>query len=473
MTEMRTDLFSPPGSDAYRAATTPHNATVTQRPAMVAHPRNTEEVAEAVAWATRHDLGIVVQASGHGAGAPVESDRLLLDTSRLNTVGVDAQAHVAQVGAGATWSAVNAIAERDGLLGLAGTSPTVGVAGYTFGGGVGFLTRPHGMASSALLAVDYIDGHGQIRHAAEDAADAVDRDALWAFRGGGGVGVATTLTVELVDVEALWAGYQLWGIDALEPVIAAWADAMGRIGDALSTSLSVLHTPPGAPMFPPALQGVPVVHLAFASPHGPDAAAPLLQALLAAPAPVVDSAWAPADAARLAQIHLDPPNPVPALGIGRWLGPDAPDLAFDVLRTVAEPGSPVAMVELRNVDNTASPRYGALTAVPAPFLLHAVGTAGDAAARSRTEDGLTTLRAAADPADTGRSAAPFADGRPADPNGLGPTDLARVAHIRTAIDPDQRINPSRILSAWNDAATQHVSTTTQTTDAQRERGTND
>ncbi|WP_369807453.1 hypothetical protein [Mycobacterium sp. E3305] len=66
---------------------------------------------------------------------------------------------------------------------MAGTSPTVAVAGYTFGGGVGFLTRPYGMASSALLSVDYIDGNGQMRRAAEDAPDAADRGALWAFRG--------------------------------------------------------------------------------------------------------------------------------------------------------------------------------------------------------------------------------------------------------------------------------------------------
>lgn len=44
MTEMRTDLFSLPGSDAYRTATTPHNATVTQRPARVAHPHNADEL---------------------------------------------------------------------------------------------------------------------------------------------------------------------------------------------------------------------------------------------------------------------------------------------------------------------------------------------------------------------------------------------------------------------------------------------
>jgi FAD binding domain len=449
MTEMRADLLSPPGSAAYRAATTPHNATVVQRPAMVAHPRRAEEVAQAVQWAGQRDLAVAVQASGHGAGAPIEADRMLVDTSELNTVHIHAQARLAHIGAGATWSAVNAIAEREGLLGLAGTSPTVAVAGYTFGGGVGFLTRPYGMASSALLAVDYIDGNGQLRRAAEDAADAVDREALWAFRGGGGVGVATALTVELVAPQALWAGYQLWSIDALGPVVDAWANAMAQIGDALSTSLSVLHPPPGAPAFPPGLQAVPVVHLAFASPHGPDAADPLLRALRMAPAPVVDSSWAPADAARLAQIHLDPPNPVPALGIGRWLGPDAPTLAAELFDTAAAVDSPVAVLELRNLGNDAPTRDGAMTAVPGPFLLHAVGLAADVASRSRTEEGLSKVCAAAMPADIGRSAASFADGRGAVADGLDQTGLQRLARISTALDPDRRLAPSRLLAGSN------------------------
>jgi hypothetical protein len=443
---MRTDLLSPPGSDAYRAATTPHNATVVQRPAMVAHAQRADDVAHAVQWAAQRDLGVAVQASGHGAGAPIESDRLLVDTSGLTTVRIDAQARVAHVGAGATWSTVNAAAERDGLFGLAGTSPTVAVAGYTFGGGVGFLTRPYGMASSALLAVDYVDGNGQTRRAAEDAADAIDREALWAFRGGGGVGVATALTVELVAPQELWAGYQLWSIDALAPVVDAWASAMGRIGDALSTSLSVLHTPPAAGMFPPALQGVPVVHLAFASSQGPDAASPLLHALQTAPPPMVDSSWAPADAARLAQIHLDPPNPVPALGIGRWLGPNAPAAAAAVLDTTAGIDSPVAVVELRNVGNDAPTREGAMTAVPGPFLLHAVGVATNPASRSRTENGLSKVRTAATPADIGRAAASFADGRGAVSDGLDHSGLQRLARISTALDPAQRLAPSRLLT---------------------------
>ena len=451
---MRDDLVSLPDSAAYRAATTPHNAAVVQRPAMVAHPGNATDVADAVQWAARHDLRVAVQSSGHGAGAPIGPDHLLVDTSGLTSVEIDGR--VARVGAGATWSAVNAVAERDGLLGLAGSSPTVGVAGYTFGGGVGYLTRPHGMASSALLAVDYVDGNGQTRRATEDADDVVDREALWAFRGGGGVGVATALTVELVEPPELWAGYQLWSIDALGSVAEAWATAMAQIGDALSTSLSVLHTPPDAPAFTPELRGVPVVHLSFASPEGAEAARPLLEALRAARPPVVDSSWAPADAARLAQIHLDPPNPVAALGMGRWLGQDGFGAAGEMLSTAAAADSPLAMVELRNLDNAAPTRDGALTAVPGPLLLHAVGDAADDSARTRIEDGLARLRDTAVTADLGRSSAPFSDGRAADPGGLDQRQLTRLAGIAGAVDPHRRLAPSRILASTTDVSSQRL-----------------
>jgi len=303
------------------------------------------------------------------------------------------------------------------------------------------------MASSTLLTVAYIDGTGRVRRAAEDAAEAVDCEALWAFRGGGGLGVATALTVELIAPQQLWAGYRLWSIDTLDAVTAARAEAMTHVGNALSTTLSVLHTPPGAPTFPPALRGLPIVHLAYASPHGPDTATPLLTALHAAPPPALDTSWAPATAARLAQIHLDPPNPVPALGLGRWLGPHTPAIATEVLRTAAAADLPLAIVELRNLDNTAPARDGALTAVPGPFLLHAVGTAGDTAARARTEAGLTAVCATARPVDIGKSAAPFADGRAADPNGLDHADLQRLARVNAALDPDGYLSPSRTLAA--------------------------
>jgi hypothetical protein len=194
------------------------------------------------------------------------------------------------------------------------------------------------------------------------------------------------------------------------------------------------------------LQGVPIVHLAFASVAGEHAAAPLLRALQGAPAPVVDSSWAPADAARLAEIHLDPPGPVPALGIGRWLGPTAPALAGDMFATAAAPDSALAMIELRNVGNSAPTRAGAMTAVQGPYLLHAVGVASDPDSRHATERGLSQAQAAAQSADIGLAAASFAEGRAAVTDGLDSSALRRLAEVRTAVDPDRRVSASRVLA---------------------------
>lgn len=443
---MRSDLLSEPDSPAYRAATSPHNSSVTQRPARVGHPRTAQEVAAVVSWAAERDLVVAIQASGHGAGAPMGSDCVLLDTSGLDSVAIDPATRTARVGAGATWATVNACAQEHGLLGRAGSSPSVAVAGYTFDGGVGWLSRPHGLASAALQSVDYVDGAGQLRQASEDASNPVDRQALWAFRGGGGVGAATSLTFELVAVQTLWAGYRLWDITALESLVQAWAGAVKDFGDALCTSLSVLHTPPG-PRFPAALQGVPVVHLAFASVAGEHAAAPLLNALATAPAAALDSSWAPADAARLAEIHLDPPAPVPALGLGRWLGSDTPGLAHDLLRTAAPQDSALSLIELRNVANSAPTRTGAMTAVPSPFVLHAVGAAADASARQSVETALTTLQASAQPVDIGLAAPMFAEGRERVDDALPADILQQLGRAAAAVDPHQRFAPTRLQAS--------------------------
>ena len=185
MSDIGRDFLAPPGSEVYRAATTPHNSSVVQQPIAVAQPRRAEDVAEVVQWAAENGVGIAVQASGHGAGAAIDKDRVLIDTSAMTQLSIDADTGIAHVGAGMTWSALNAQTEKYGLMGLAGSSPSVSVAGYTFGGGVGWLNRPYGMASNRLLGVDYVDGNGRLRRAADDADDPVDREALWAFRGGG------------------------------------------------------------------------------------------------------------------------------------------------------------------------------------------------------------------------------------------------------------------------------------------------
>ena len=183
-----------------------------------------------------------------------------------------------------------------------------------------------------------MDGEGRPRRAAPDADEPGDRDAWWAFRGGGGAGIAVSLEFGLVPVADLWAGYLLWPARELAAVTAAWSTARPAVGPALTSDLSLLHAPPGPP-FPPELRGQPVVHLSLASSAGPADAAALFGELEEVAAPTVNT-WGPANAERLAGIHLDPPSGVPAVGGGRWLYDGTPGVAGDILAGRARAGHP-------------------------------------------------------------------------------------------------------------------------------------
>ncbi len=435
--------FFPPGSAEYAAATSPDNSSAVQQPAFVASPVDAAGVSAAVVEAADRGLTVLPQATGHGAGGIVGDDAIILDTSGLRDLTIDAQARTASAGPGLTWGEINAQAEVHGLLGLAGSSPSVAIAGYTFGGGFGWLTRPHGAASSALRSVEYVDGLGRIRFAADDAVDPMDRDALWAFRGGGGVGIATRLDFDLVAVPTLYAGLLLWPIDALEAVVGAWAQALPDVGDAVATSISVLHTPP-VPAFPDGLRGVPVVHLAVACSTGEQGALALLGAVRSAAAPGMDT-WGPKDSSGLAQIHLDPPSAVPAHGLARWLSPDTPRVAADVLRVAADADSALSMLEIRSFDNEAPARAGAETAIVGPFALHAVGALVEPSSPDRIEQAFDTLRSAAASVDLGRSLGSWAEGQDSVPDALPDEIRRRVAAIADAVDPRGTISRSRYL----------------------------
>ncbi|GAA3563357.1 FAD-binding oxidoreductase [Microlunatus spumicola] len=436
------------GSDVYTRATQPHTSSVTQRPARVAvvdQPDRLPEVLEEVAALARargRALTVVPQATGHGAGAIVDDDVVLLDTSGLRSVEVDVETRVARVGAGATWSDVNAVAQQHGLLGLAGSAPSVSVSGYTFGGGVGWLVRRDGLASGSLRAVGYVDGHGRLRRAADDAPDPVDRDAIWAFRGAGGVGVAHTLELDLVPAPDLHAGALLWSADALPAVLEAWSRTVPGLGPGVSSSVSVLHVPP-LPTFPEALRGSVAVHLAVAAPDGPDAATPLLEAVRAATTPVADG-WGRTDAAGLARIHLDPPTATPAIGDARWLDATTPALAADLLSTAAAADSPIVMLELRHLAGAPTRRAGAVVTPPGAFIFHAVGALGRSP-RPEIDAGFARARSVWEAADTGLTPGSWVEGAGSVPDAL-PVDVReRARAVADAVDPERRLARSRLL----------------------------
>jgi FAD/FMN-containing dehydrogenase len=434
---------------AYTAATRPHTSSVEQHPARVAVIAEPSDLPVALGEVTELErstgrpLRVMPQATGHGAGAPVDEGVVVFDTSRLTDVTIDPDARIAVVGAGATWSAVNAEAEKHGLLGLAGSAPSVAVSGYTFGGGIGWLVRRDGLASSSLRAVHYMDGHGRLRIARDDADDEIDREAMWAFRGAGGVGIAHTLEFDLKPAPDLHAGALLWAAEALPELIAVWSSILPTLGQSVSSSISVLHVPP-APMFPESLRGRTAVHLAIADPDGPDAALPLIEALSAVAEPVMNT-WGPTDAAGLARIHLDPPVATPAIGDARWLDHTTPQIAARVLSEALADDAAVVMVELRHLAGApTSGRDGAVVTPPGDFIYHAVGSL-DLHPRQDIDATFARLRSIWSSADAGSTPGSWIEGASGVQDALPDELRARATRIADTIDPEHRLHRSRLL----------------------------
>ena len=74
---------------------------------------------------------------------------------------IDAEAQIARAEAGVIWEEVSLAAARHGLAGLAGSSPDVGVVGYTLGGGLGWLARRYGLAANSVVAVEIVTADGR------------------------------------------------------------------------------------------------------------------------------------------------------------------------------------------------------------------------------------------------------------------------------------------------------------------------
>src|SRR5215471_14119133 len=120
-----------PGEAGYDQARQAWNLAVDQRPAVVVEAGSAADVARAVRFARAHGMRIAPQGTGHGAG-PLEPL------------------------AGAVWQDVTVPAAQHGLAALAGSSTTVGVTGYTLGGGLGWLARRYGLAANSVTAAELV-----------------------------------------------------------------------------------------------------------------------------------------------------------------------------------------------------------------------------------------------------------------------------------------------------------------------------
>jgi FAD/FMN-containing dehydrogenase len=206
-----------------------------------------------------HQLLFTVRSGGHDyAGNSTCEDGLVIDLSKMNEVRVDAEAGRATVRPGARWGEVTEKAQEHGLAPAGGTVSTVGVAGFTLGGGTGYLTRKHGLAVDNLISAKVVTADGEQVTASEQE----NPDLFWALRGGSGnFGIVTSFEIALhpVGPEVL-AGQIIFPFEEAAGVLASWREFMPTAPNELDC-LPVFYRVPPLPDFPEELHGQVVLAL--------------------------------------------------------------------------------------------------------------------------------------------------------------------------------------------------------------------
>ena len=436
LSEALTGAVVLPGDPRYDQARSSFNLLVDQRPAAVAFPSDARDVADAVAYAKRLGLRVAPQATGHNQ-APLGDmeDLLLVSVSRLQDVHVDPGAKSVRVGAGVKWDRVAPRLSAHGLAGLHGSSPDVGIAGYSLGGGMGWLARKYGLQTNIVSAFELVTADGElIRVDAEH-----EPELFWALRGGGGnYGIVTAIEFGVVEVDDLYAGAYFYPVERAAEVLHTWNAVRHSFPDEMMSWANLLHFPP-IPDVPAFARGnsYAVVMAAFL---GTAAEGASLLRPLHDLGPERDT-FASVPPVVLGDLAMDPLDPVPFESTSALLG-DLPVEGLNALLTAAGPesgrGPTVSLLQLRQMGGALSrvePGAGARATLPGDLSLFALGAVMDDPMHQAVKEALADIDAAVRPYRAGYY--PNFVEEPADASTFFDDETwARLRAVKTVYDPD-------------------------------------
>ncbi|MCB0870181.1 MAG: FAD-binding protein [Solirubrobacterales bacterium] len=409
-------------------------------------PETPEEVASALAEASRMNRKVVVFSTGHGI-PPIgdTSERILLDMSAFDQVEIDPIARVARVGGAVRWQQLVTAAGEFGLTAPFGSAASVGVAGYMMGGGIGFMSRHLGLGCSAIRAAELVTPDGHIRRI--DAGS--DPDLFWALRGGGGgFGVITALEIELTPVPRMAGGVLGWGIEDAERVLGAWSEWTRQIDDDVTSAVRFMHPPEG-----PALTVIVVT-----APRTAEDLAEVLKPLTDL-MPMLNTVRDTDPVAFLGEYtdpDIDPTEPPHVFE--HVLLDQLPAEAVQMTAEFAQPlsGCGAMMVEIRHLGGALGrPAYGggATDRIDGEYSLFVVGFPEAADGMAHAVDVLSDFG-------RGRTYFNFMPRRTGRQTAHGQETVGRLADLYEAIDPDGLIDHphpiSRTVTVADETATTQV-----------------
>ncbi|MFD3524592.1 FAD-binding oxidoreductase [Streptomyces sp. NPDC058653] len=298
-----------PGDEGYDDERAVFNLAHDLAPAVIVVVESAADVQAAVTFAAGQHRPVLIKTTGHQMVGPAHG-AVLIATHRMNDVTIDAIGRTARIGAGALWAEVVKKAAEAGLAPLNGSNPTVGVSGYTLGGGLSpTLGRSQGYAADHVRSLDVVTADGEFRHV--DAGS--EPELFWALRGGkGNFGAVTALEFDLFPVSRLYGGGIYFPGERMADVLRAWTAWHPGTPETMTSSFAVLQLR-DLPQLPEPLRESPheefVAHVRIAY-NGTAADGERMTAPLRAAAPALLDTVADIPYTKVASIHNEPTEPV-------------------------------------------------------------------------------------------------------------------------------------------------------------------
>ncbi len=440
MTITITDVLSSPGEERYALAVDGYNLRSHLEPAFAAVATTVEEVVAVLDAARRRGLGVRVRSTGHGfnSGAPL-GEEVVLRTLFTAPVVVDATTRTAVIPAGALWGEVVDAAAPFGLAALHGSARSVGVIGYLLQGGASFYGRRFGLASNLIRSITVVLADGRIAVATAET----DPELFWALRGGGGgFGVVTSVTIDLIEVPCVATGAAFWPVAAAPAVLEAWEEWAPTAPREVSTALRVMRLPP-QPGIPPQLTDGPVVVIDGAALDRDDRTGTELIDVLLAPLrkahePLLDT-WHRGTPVDVVSTHMDPPTASPFFGDHVPLNALGAAGRAAFLSVAGQPaGANLAIVELRQLGGAfADPDAagGVVDHLDPQYGCFGVGILLGGNPEAVVAQQLDALRAVLRPWTNEFTVPSFVERFGAPQRSFGPTEASRVDVVRRWSDP--------------------------------------
>ena len=232
-----------PEASSYDAARSIFNQAFDRHPAVIVRCAGPSDVARTLEFAQTRHLPLAVRAGGHSRlGFGMYDGGAVIDVSAMKRVAVDVGKRVARAEAGALARDLDTATQRFGLATTSGGCPTVGIAGFTLGGGEGRLMEKYGAGCDNLLSAQVVTVDGK----QVEASLKSNPDLFWAIRGGGGnFGVVTALEYQLHPVDQVVSGALTYPAGRIPDLLQAFDRFLAGAPDEIDAFAQLLPSEQG------------------------------------------------------------------------------------------------------------------------------------------------------------------------------------------------------------------------------------